>query len=157
MAHDVDTGSDASGHRFCLVASRFNQAYVDRLVQAALEVLRNRGAAEEDVEVLWVPGAFELPLVCQWAAASSRYSAVIAFGVVIRGETEHFRLVAEASARGLSEVALKTDIPVLNGVLAAATVEQVADRTGGALGNRGAEVALAAVQMAGLRRRLGRG
>jgi 6,7-dimethyl-8-ribityllumazine synthase len=157
MAHAAETALDARGHRFCLVASRFNQAYVDRLVQGALEVLRNRGAAEDDLEVMWVPGAFELPLACQWAASSSRYSAVIAFGVVIRGETEHFRLVAEASARGLCEVSLKTDTPVLNGVLAAATVQQVADRTGGALGNRGAEVALAAVQMAGLRRRLGRG
>jgi 6,7-dimethyl-8-ribityllumazine synthase len=156
MSHEVDTGFDARGQRFCLVASRFNQAYVDRLVQAALEVLRNRGVAEEDVEVLWVPGAFELPLVCQWAALSSRYSAVLAFGVVIRGETEHFRLVAEASARGLCEVSLKTDTPVLNGVLAATTVQQVADRTGGALGNRGAEVAVAALQMAALRRRLGR-
>jgi len=157
MAHEVDTDIDATGHRFCVVASRFNQAYVDRLVQAALEVLKNRGAAEEDLDVLWVPGAFELPLACQWAATSSRYSAVLAFGVVIRGETEHFRLVAEASARGLSEVSLKTNTPVLNGVLAAATVEQVAARTGGALGNRGAEVALAAVHMAGLRRRLGHG
>ena len=110
--------------------------------------LRNRGAAEEDLEVLWVPGAFELPLACQWAAASARYDAVLAFGVLIRGETEHFRLVAEASAHGLCEVALETGVPVLNGVLAATTAEQVADRTGGALGNRGAEVALAAIQMA---------
>ena len=157
MAHEVDADFDAQGLRFCVVASRYNRAYVERLVAAALDTLRSRGAVDEDVEVMWVPGAFELPLACQWAAASSRFSAVLAFGVLIRGETEHFRLVAEASAQGLGAVALGTDTPVLNGVLAAASAEQVAARAGGALGNRGAEVALAAVQMAGLRRRLGRG
>ena len=156
MATEVLPEHDAHGHRYCLVAARFNEAYVARLVDAALEVLKRRGAAETDLEVVWVPGSFELPLACRWAARSGRFDAVLAFGVVIRGETEHFRLVAEASSRGLAEVSLKTDTPVLNGVLAAASVEQVADRTGGALGNRGAEVALAAVQMAGLRRRLKR-
>lgn len=152
MAGEQRPGHDASGHRFCLVAARFNEAYVHRLVEAALEVLRGRGAAERDLEVVWVPGSFELPLACRWAAEQGRFDAVLAFGVLIRGETEHFRLVAETATDGLQRVALDTGVPVLDGVLATHDAAQAAARTGGALGNRGAEVALAAVQMAGLRR-----
>jgi len=102
-----------------------------------------------------VPGALELPLACRWAAESGRFDAILAFGVVLRGETEHFRLVADNAAHGLARVALDTGVPVLNGVLAAHHPGQVADRTGGLHGNRGAEVALAAIRMAELRRRLG--
>jgi 6,7-dimethyl-8-ribityllumazine synthase len=154
MATEVRPGHEADGHRYCLVAARFNEAYVRRLVDAALEVLRHRGAAESDLEVVWVPGSFELPLACRWAARSGRFDAVLAFGVVIRGETEHFRLVAEGATQGLQRVALESGVPVLNGVLAAYDAGQAAARTGGELGNRGAEVALAAVQMAELRRRM---
>jgi 6,7-dimethyl-8-ribityllumazine synthase len=154
MGGEQRPGHDASGHRFCLVAARYNEAYVRRLVDAALEVLRHRGAAEGDLEVVWVPGSFELPLACRWAASSRRYDAVLAFGVLIRGETEHFRLVAEGVTHGLQRVALETGVPVLNGVLAAHDAGQTAARTGGELGNRGAEVALAAVQMAQLKRQM---
>jgi 6,7-dimethyl-8-ribityllumazine synthase len=148
-------GEEARGHRFCLVAARFNEAYVQRLVEAATEVLGRHGAAAADLETVWVPGSLELPLACRWAAASGRFDAVLAFGVIVRGETEHFRLVADQSAQGLMRVALDTGVPVLNGVLAAHHVGQVADRTGGIHGNRGAEVALAAVRMAQLGRRMG--
>lgn len=144
--------ADARGLRFALVASSFNEAYVRRLADAAAEVLRHRGASDEDLERWWVPGAFELPLACRWAAASGRFDAVLAFGVVIRGETEHFRLVADAASDGLLRAGLATGVPVLNGVLAAHDAEQAAARTGGALGNRGAEIALAGVRMARLRR-----
>ena len=154
MATEVRPEQDARGHRYCLVAARFNEAYVRRLVDAALEVLKRRGASEADLEVMWVPGSFELPLACRWAARSGHFDAVLAFGVVIRGETEHFRLVAQGASEGLQRVALETGVPVLNGVLAAYDAGQVAARTGGELGNRGAEVALAAVQMAQLRRRM---
>jgi 6,7-dimethyl-8-ribityllumazine synthase len=154
MATEVRPEHDAHGHRYCLVAARFNEAYVGRLVDAALEVLRHRGAAETDLEVMWVPGSFELPLACRWAARSGRFDAVLAFGVVIRGETEHFRLVAQGASEGLQRVALETGVPVLNGVLAAHDAGQAAARTGGERGNRGTEVALAAVQMAQLRRRM---
>lgn len=143
---------DATGHRYCVVAARFNEVYVRRLVEGALGVLRGRGAAERDVEVVWVPGSFELPLASRWAALTGRFDAVLAFGVLIQGETEHFRLVADASARGLQETALSTGVPVLDGVLAVYDAAQAEARTGGVVGNRGAEVALAAVQMASLRR-----
>jgi len=152
MGAEQRPGHDASGQRFCVVAARFNEIYVGRLVEAALEVLRGRGAAEEDLEVVWVPGSFELPLACAWAARSGRFAAVLAFGVLIQGETEHFRLVAESATAGLQRVALDTGVPVLDGVLATRDAAQAAARTGGAAGNRGAEVALAAVQMAQLRR-----
>ena len=149
-AREQRPAHDAHGRRFCLVAARFNEAYVRRLVDAALEVLGRSGAAVADLEVWWVPGSFELPLACRWAAESGRFDAVLAFGVLIRGETEHFRLVAETATQGLMRVALDSSVPVLNGVLAVHDAEQAAARTGGPLGNRGADVALAAVQMAGL-------
>jgi 6,7-dimethyl-8-ribityllumazine synthase len=154
MATEIQPGHEADGHRYCLVAARFNESYVRRLVDAALEVLAHRGAAPLDLEVIWVPGSFELPLACRWAARSGRFDAVLAFGVVIRGETEHFRLVAEGATQGLQRVALETGVPVLNGLLATNDASQAAARSGGEVGNRGAEVALAAVQMAQLRRRM---
>jgi 6,7-dimethyl-8-ribityllumazine synthase len=155
MPDSAPAGEDARGYRFCLVAARFNEAYVQRLVEAAAGVLGRMGAAADDVETVWVPGSLELPLACRWAAASGRFDAVLAFGVIVRGETEHFRLVADNSAHGLARVALDTGVPVLNGVLAAHHASQVADRSGGIHGNRGAEVALAAVRMARLRRTMG--
>lgn len=153
----------AAGLRFGIVASRFNEKYVSRLVDGAIETLRRQGAAETDLSVWWVPGAFELPLAARWRAETPMQSgapgagnggpdAVIALGVLIRGETEHFRLVAEAASEGLMRVALESGVPVLNGVLAVNDAEQAAARAGGALGNRGADVALAAVQMARLQR-----
>ncbi len=156
MALEVEPTHDARGHRFCLVAARFNQGYVQRLVDGALEALGRRGAAADDLELWWVPGSFELPLACRWAAESGRFDAVLAFGVLIRGETEHFRLVADAASRGLMRVALETSTPVLHGLLAVHDADQAAARSGGERGNRGAEVALAAVQMAQLRSLRGR-
>jgi 6,7-dimethyl-8-ribityllumazine synthase len=141
----------AAGRRFAVVAARWNEALVKRLVDAALDTLRRQGAREEDVELSWVPGSFELPVAASWAADSGRFDAVLAFGVVIRGETEHFRLVAEGAARGLMQVALETGVPVLNGVLAVHDVAQAEARSGGSHGNTGAQTALAAVSMAELR------
>ena len=146
---------DATGRRFCIVASRWNDRFVERLVAAAVATLRGVGAREEDVEVRWVPGSFELPVAAKWAAESGRFDAVIALGVVIRGETEHFRLVADAASSGLQRVALDTGVPVLNGVLAAHDAAQAEARSGGEHGNTGAQVALAAVNMAALRARTG--
>lgn len=142
---------DAKGLRFGLVAACFNERYVQRLVQAALEVFKGRGVADADLTVTWVPGAYELPLAARWMAQQAMPDAIVAFGVVIRGETEHFRLVADASSEGLMRVMLDTGVPVLNGVLAAYDAAQAEARCGGAMGNRGAEIALAAVAMARLR------
>ena len=141
----------AQGRRFAVLAARWNEEYVKRLVDAALDTLRRQGARDEDVELSWVPGSFELPVAASWAAGSGRFDAVLAFGVVIRGETEHFQLVAEGAAQGLMRVALDTGVPVLNGVLAVENAAQAEARSGGAHGNTGAPVALAAVTMAALR------
>jgi 6,7-dimethyl-8-ribityllumazine synthase len=149
---DLAPEHEAQGLRFAIIAARFHEDYVRRLADAAAEVLTQRGAASDDLERWWVPGSFELPLACRWAAESGRFDAVLALGLVIQGETEHFRLVADAASQGLLRVGLDTGVPVLNGVLAAYESQQAEARTGGALGNRGAEVALAAVQMARLRR-----
>jgi len=140
----------AAGRRFAIVAARWNEAYVTRLVEAARDTLRRQGARDEDVELTWVPGSFELPVAAAWAADSGRFDAVLAFGVVIRGETEHFRLVADGAAQGLQRVALDSGVPVLNGVLAVHDAAQADARCGGEHGNTGAQTALAAVTMAGL-------
>jgi len=140
----------AAGLRFAVIAARWNETLVKRLVDAAVETLRRQGARDEDVELTWVPGSLELPVAASWAAESGRCDAVLAFGVVIRGETEHFRLVAEGAASGLQRVALDTGVPVLNGVLAVHDAAQAEARAGGTHGNNGAQVALAAVTMAGL-------
>ncbi|NOT35158.1 MAG: 6,7-dimethyl-8-ribityllumazine synthase [Candidatus Eisenbacteria bacterium] len=149
---ELRPGHDASGHRYALVAARFNESYVKRLVDAACEVLRGRGVTDESVTLAWVPGSYELPVAAKWLAERGGVDAILAFGVVIRGETEHFRLVSEAASEGLLQVMLDSGLPVLNGVLAAENAEQAAARSGGALGNRGADVALAAIQMVTLRR-----
>jgi 6,7-dimethyl-8-ribityllumazine synthase len=143
--------SSAAGRRFAVVAASWNETLVKRLVDAALDTLRRHGVRDTDVELSWVPGSLELPVAASWAAASGRFDAVLAFGVVIRGETEHFRLVAEGAAQGLQRVALDTGVPVLNGVLAVYDAAQAEARAGGTHGNTGAQVALAAVSMAALR------
>jgi 6,7-dimethyl-8-ribityllumazine synthase len=140
----------ASGRRFAVVAARWNEALVKRLVDAALDTLRRQGARDEDVELTWVPGSLELPVAASWAAHSERFDAVLAFGVVIRGETEHFRLVADGATQGLQRVALDTGVPVLNGVLAVYDAAQAEARCGGTHGNTGAQTALAALAMARL-------
>ena len=144
--------SDATGLRFAVLAAKWNDHIVTRLVEAALDVLRHRGAADADIEVRWVPGSFELPVAAKWAAESGKFDAVLAYGCVIKGETEHFRLVAEAASAGLLRVALDTGVPVMNGVLAAYDAEQAAARSGGVMGNTGAQVALAGIAMARHRR-----
>ncbi len=138
--------------RFCVIAARWNADHVDRLVDAARVSLAGLGVPAANVEVRRVPGSYELPVAALWAARSGAFDAVLAFGVVIRGGTEHFRLVADASSDGLMRVALDTGVPVLNGVLACENAEQAAERSGGAMGNRGSEVALAAFEMASQRR-----
>ena len=145
-----DGGKSGEGRRFAVVAARWNETLVKRLVDAALDTLRRQGARDEDVALTWVPGSLELPVAASWAARSGRFDAVIALGVVIRGETEHFRLVAEGAAQGLQRVALDTGVPVLNGVLAVHDASQAEARAGGTHGNTGAQVALAATAMAEL-------
>lgn len=145
---------EAAGRRFAVVASRFNEVVVRRLVEGALEAFRDRGAAPEDVDLAWVPGSFELPLVARRLAASGRYAAVVCLGAVIRGETPHFDHVAHQAASGIRRAAEDTDVPVIFGVLTTDTFEQATDRAGGKHGNRGWDAAMAAMEMASLLERL---
>jgi 6,7-dimethyl-8-ribityllumazine synthase len=145
---------DGAGLRVCVVVSRWNEFVTRRLLEGAETVLRERGLADGDVTVAWVPGAFELPTAAKWAAASGRYDAVVCLGAVIRGETAHFEYVAGGAAEGIRQAAQETGVPVIFGVLTVDTVEQALSRAGGKDGHKGEEAALAAIEMANLRRLL---
>lgn len=154
MAQLIEGSLDAAGLRFGIVASRFNEPVTRELLQGALDALRDRGAADDAVDVAWCPGAFEVPLVARAMARTRRYDAIITVGTVIRGETSHYDLVAGGAAEGVLRVALDTGVPVLFGVLTVETLEQAFERAGGRHGNKGAETARAAIEMARLLRAL---
>jgi 6,7-dimethyl-8-ribityllumazine synthase len=140
--------------RFVIIAARFNETIVAELVRGALDVLHRHGAVDKQIEIVRVPGAFELPLVARRLAGSRRYDAVIALGAVIRGDTPHFDHVAGQCASGLARVALDTGIPVALGVLTTENTAQAQERAGGKAGNKGADAALTALEMANLLRRI---
>jgi 6,7-dimethyl-8-ribityllumazine synthase len=141
---------EVRGRRFAVAVSRFNDLVTSRLLEGALTAFRRHGVAEDDLEVAWTPGAFELPLVAQRLATSRQFDAVVCLGAVIRGETAHFDYVAGECARGVQQVALETGVPCIFGVLTTDTLEQALDRAGGKHGNKGWEAAIAAMEMAGL-------
>jgi 6,7-dimethyl-8-ribityllumazine synthase len=140
--------------RFAIVAARFNDFVVEPLVRGALDALKRHGATEKQIEIVRVPGAFDIPIVVRKLALSRRYEALIALGAVVRGQTPHFDYVAGECASGLARIALESGVPIGFGVLTTDTVEQAVDRAGGKAGNKGADAALAALEMANLLRRL---
>jgi 6,7-dimethyl-8-ribityllumazine synthase len=150
MGRTFQGGLDGSGRRIAVAASRFNRLVTDPLVAGAVEELTRHGVAEADIDLAWVPGAFELPLTAERLAATGRYAAVVAIGAVVRGSTPHFDHVAGQAAAGLAAVTRATGVPVAFGVLTCDTMEQALDRAGGKAGNKGAEAALTALEMAGL-------
>ena len=140
--------------RFGVVITRFNDFVVEPLLRGALDALKRHGAADKQIEIVRVPGAFDLPVVVRKLALSRRYEALIALGAVIRGQTPHFDYVAGECASGLARIALESGVPIAFGVLTTDTMEQAVDRAGGKAGNKGADAALAALEMANLLRRL---
>jgi 6,7-dimethyl-8-ribityllumazine synthase len=138
------------GRRFAVAVSRFNEPVTAKLLEAALAAFRRHGVDEEDLEVAWTPGAFELPLVAMRLARSGQFDAVLCLGAVIRGETAHFEHVAGEAARGIQAATLETGVPCIFGVLTTDTLKQALDRAGGAHGNKGWDGAVAAMEMAGL-------
>ena len=150
----IQSGFEARGRRFAVVASRFNDVVVEKLVDGATACLRKHGITEEDLVLVWVPGAFELPLVAERMASSGGYDAVICLGAVIRGETAHFDYVAGECARGIREASARTGVPVLFGVLTTENFEQAMDRAGGRHGNKGWDAAMAAMETADVLERL---
>jgi 6,7-dimethyl-8-ribityllumazine synthase len=144
----------AEGLRFGIVVSRFNELITRRLLSGASDALKRHGAAEDQTDIVWVPGAFELPLVAQRLATSGRYDAVICLAAIIRGATPHFEYVASEAAKGIAKVGLDTGLPVIYGVVTADTIEQAVERAGAKAGNRGADAARGAIEMAHLMRAL---
>lgn len=142
------------GRRFAVVASRFNESVTAKLLSGALDAFAAAGAAEDAVDVAWVPGAFELPVASRRFAESGRYAAVVCVGAVIRGETSHNEIVAMQAAAGMRAVTEDTGVPVLLGLVTTENLGQAMDRAGGAHGNRGWDAASAAVEMASLLERL---
>jgi 6,7-dimethyl-8-ribityllumazine synthase len=144
----------AQGGKFCLVASRFNSFIVNQLEAGAIDALVRHGAKLDDIHIVRVPGAFELPVAVQRVAAQQRYDAIIALGAVIRGSTPHFDYVAGECVKGIAHIALQHSIPVSFGVLTVDTIEQAIERAGTKAGNKGAEAALSAIEMVSLLKNL---
>jgi 6,7-dimethyl-8-ribityllumazine synthase len=140
--------------RFGFIAARFNDFVVEPLIRGALDALKRHGASEKQIEIVRVPGAFDIPIVARKMALSRRYDALITLGAVVRGQTPHFDYVAGECASGISRIALESGVPIAFGVLTTDTMEQAVDRAGGKAGNKGADAAMVAIEMANLLRRL---
>ena len=147
-------GMDAKGMRIAIACARFNEFFVGKLLQGAVDTIVRHGGSADKVDVAWVPGSYELPLVVSNFAASGKYDSVIALGVVIQGATAHAAIINAEVSKGLSQVSLKHNIPVINGVVTANDIEQAIERSGTKAGNRGGDAARAAIEMANLLKNL---
>jgi len=145
----------AADLKFGIVASRFNEFITQKLLEGALDALKRHGASDEAIEVAWVPGSFEIPLVAKKMAESGKYDAVICVGAVIRGSTPHFEYIAAEVTKGIAQAALTTGVPVIYGVITTDTIEQAIERAGTKAGNKGFAAAESAIEMANLLRCLG--
>ncbi len=155
MANIIEGNITAEGLRFAIVASRFNEFITSKLLEGALDMLRRHGASEEQVDVVWVPGAFEIPLVAKKLAACGKYDAVVCVGAVIRGATSHYDYVCNEASKGVAQAALSTGVPVIFAVVTTENIEQAVERAGTKAGNKGADGALAAMEMANLLKKIG--
>jgi len=154
MPSVIEGDLSAKGLRFALIVGRFNSFISERLLVGALDALKRSGCPDENIEIVRVPGSWEMPVVARELAKTKRHDAIIALGAVIRGDTPHFDYVAGEMARGLAEVARESGVPVALGVLTTNTVEQAVDRAGAKSGNKGFDAAMTAIEMANLMRRL---
>ncbi len=150
MPRNLQGQITVTGQRFAIVASRFNEFITSRLLAGALDALKRHGCEDDDVTVVYVPGAFEIPFVAKKLAESKAFDAVVCLGCVIRGQTPHFDYVAGESAKGIAQVALATGVPTVYGVLRTDTLEQAIDRAGAKAGNKGYDAALGAIELANL-------
>jgi 6,7-dimethyl-8-ribityllumazine synthase len=140
----------ATGLRFGIVCSRFNEFFTGKLLEGAIDSLVRHGAAPKAIEVVWVPGSYEIPLAVQRLAATGRYDAIIALGMVIQGATTHAQYINSEVAKGLAQISLRFDVPVVYGVVSTENIEQAVERSGTKSGNRGATAAMTAIEMANL-------
>lgn len=149
-ANFIEGNLNAAGKKFAVVVARWNSFLSERLLEGALDSLVRSGAAGDDIDVVRVPGAFEIPLIAKRLAGSQKYHAIIVLGVVIRGATPHFDVVVNEVSKGTAQASMETGVPVLFGVLTTETIEQAIERSGTKAGNKGAEVAVAAIEMANI-------
>ena len=140
----------AENARFVIIIGRFNEFIGGKLLAGALDALKRHGAMEENIEIAWVPGSFEIPLVAKKMAKSGKYDAVICLGAVIRGSTPHFDYVAAEVSKGIANVSLETELPVIFGILTTDTIEQAIERSGAKAGNKGFDAAVTAIEMVNL-------
>jgi 6,7-dimethyl-8-ribityllumazine synthase len=152
--NQIEGNLSAEGRSFGIVASRFNDFVVKALLEGAVEAIRRHGGVAEAVDVVWVPGSFEIPVVARELALSGGYDALICLGAVIRGATAHFDYVAGGAAGGISNVGLETGVPVIFGVITTESIEQAIERAGTKMGNKGFEAAVSAMEMADLMAKL---
>jgi 6,7-dimethyl-8-ribityllumazine synthase len=150
MGYTFEGNLVGTGLKIGIVVGRFNEFITGRLLSGALDALKRHGVSEDTVDVAWVPGAFEIPLIAQKMAKSNKYDAVITLGTVIRGSTPHFDFVCNEAAKGVSATALHTGVPIIFGVLTTDTIEQAIERAGTKAGNKGWEAASSAIEMANL-------
>ena len=150
MARYIEGDLQAAGKKFGIIVSRFNSFVSERLLEGALDTLVRSGAEDGAVDVVRVPGAFEIPMMAQKMAKSGSYDAIICLGAVIRGATSHYDLVANEAAKGIAQVGMDTGVPAIFGVLTTDTIEQAIERAGSKAGNKGSEAALAAIEMINL-------
>jgi 6,7-dimethyl-8-ribityllumazine synthase len=150
MVKILEGGLIAKGKRFGIVASRYNDFITKKLLEASIDTLKRHGAKETEIEVAWVPGSFEVPLLAKKMAGSKKYDAVICLGTIIRGETPHFDYVASESAKGVAKVALDANVPTIFGIITADNIEQAIQRAGTKEGNKGKDAALSAIEMVNL-------
>lgn len=150
MVKTIEGQLIAKGKRFGIVVSRFNDFISKRLVEGAVDTLLRHGAKDNEIEMVWVPGSFEIPVVANKLAKSKKFDAVICLGAVIKGSTPHFEYVANEAAKGVAKVSLDTGLPVIFGVITAENLEQAIERAGTKDGNKGRDAALSAIEMANL-------
>ncbi|RJP17565.1 MAG: 6,7-dimethyl-8-ribityllumazine synthase [Candidatus Abyssobacteria bacterium SURF_5] len=140
----------ATGKKFGIVASRFNEFITNKLLEGALDALKRHGVKDDEIEIAWVPGSFEIPYAAQRLAESKKYDAIICVGAVIRGSTPHFEYIASEVTKGIAQTGLKTGVPVIYGVITPDTLEQAIERAGTKAGNKGFQAAMSAIEMVNL-------
>ena len=156
MARITNANLDASGHTLAIIVARFNSYITSKLLEGAVEAFERHGGRDDNLHIVHVPGAFEIPTVAQKLANKGGYSAIVCLGAVIRGETSHYDYVCTESARGVAEVARTSGIPVINGILTTNNVQQAIERAGLKGGNKGADVTIAAIEMVNIMQELDR-
>lgn len=154
MTTTIEGNVNGSGQKIAIVVARFNEFINKQLLEGAESTLIRSGVKEEDIDVIWVPGAFEIPFAAQQAAKTKKYDAIVAIGTVIRGATPHFDYVCSESAKGVANVSLQEELPVINGIITVESIEQAIERAGTKAGNKGSEAAMGAVEMASIAKKI---